>query len=207
MAYNNQNRKATAKLTKQKIYDAAKALFASRDYNAVSVDAIVQAAGVSKGGFYVHFVSKDALFAALVNDYVIQLDADYQGYLNSFADDAPAEFMLLSLIGKIADVLTEDIGRGSMQAVYKAQITGEYDVDVVSSYNRDIYQLFRQVLERGISRGEFETDLTPDMLARHLMLAIRGVTYEWCIRFPDFDYKAEALAHFTFLLKGLRARS
>jgi hypothetical protein len=94
-----------------------------------------------------------------------------------------------------------------MQAVYKAQITGEYDVDVVSSYNRDIYQLFRQVLERGISRGEFETDLTPDMLARHLMLAIRGVTYEWCIRFPDFDYKAEALAHFTFLLKGLRARS
>jgi hypothetical protein len=39
------------------------------------------------------------------------------------------------------------------------------------------------------------------------MLAIRGVTYEWCIRFPDYDYKAEALAHFTLLLKGLRAQS
>jgi len=206
MAYNNQNRKAAAELTKQKIYDAAKTLFASRDFNDVSVDAIVQAAGISKGGFYVHFVSKDALVAALVNDHVIRLDADYQGYLNSFADDAPAEFVLLSLIGKIADVLTKQIGCGGMQAVYKAQITNEFDASSVASYNREIYQLFRKVLERGISRGEFDASLSPDTLARHLMLAIRGVTYEWCIRYPDFDYKAEALAHFSFLLQGLRAR-
>ena len=207
MAYNNQNRKATAGLTKQKIYDAANTLMFSHNYSEISVDAIVQEAGVSKGSFYVHFTSKDALLAMLVGGHIARLDADYQDYLNSFADDTSAEVMLLSLIGKIADVLTEKIGCDGMQAIYKAQITNEYDVDAVASYDRAIYPLFRSLLESGISRGEFETDLSTDILARHLMLAIRGVTYEWCIRFPGYDYKAEALAHFTLLLKGLRARN
>ncbi len=207
MAYNSKNRKAKADLTKQKICKAANALMNSHNYSEVSVDSIVREAGVSKGSFYVHFASKDALLAELVDSQVARFDADYQGYLDSFADDAPAETMLLSLVGRIADVLIEKIGCEGMQAVYKAQITNEFAVDAVSSYNREIYQIFRSVLERGISRGEFDASLSPDTLTRHLMLAIRGVTYEWCIRFPDFDYKAEALAHFAFLLKGLRARN
>jgi hypothetical protein len=36
------------------------------------------------------------------------------------------------------------------------------------------------------------------------MMAIRGITYEWCIRYPDFDYKEEALRHFEILLAGIR---
>jgi hypothetical protein len=37
------------------------------------------------------------------------------------------------------------------------------------------------------------------------MISLRGITYEWCIRYPDFDYKAQALSYFDLLLKGLRA--
>ena len=46
-----------------------------------------------------------------------------------------------------------------------------------------------------------------DALTRHLIVAMRGITYEWCVRYPDFNLKEQALAHFQLLLEGLRAAS
>ncbi|MPN32037.1 hypothetical protein SDC9_179513 [bioreactor metagenome] len=94
-----------------------------------------------------------------------------------------------------------------MKAVYKAQLGDHVDGDAVMSYNRDLYSMFSRILAHGIARGEFRADLEPDMQARQLMLAIRGVTFEWCIRYPEFGLKAQALAHFSLLLKGLCAEN
>ena len=49
--------------TRQKILEAAGALFRSRGIDAVGVDAIMHAAGLTHGGFYAHFASKEALVA------------------------------------------------------------------------------------------------------------------------------------------------
>lgn len=50
--------------------DAAQALFVAKSIAATSIDDIVTAAGVSKGGFYHHFASKDALLLALQERYI-----------------------------------------------------------------------------------------------------------------------------------------
>ncbi len=55
------------------ILDAAMTLFPSRGYDGVSVDAIAQAAGVSKLTVYSHFADKEALFAAAVTECCAQL--------------------------------------------------------------------------------------------------------------------------------------
>lgn len=203
MTYNGENRKILAQYTKQKIFESAKVLSSSRNYKEVSVDSIVKMAGVSKGSFYVYYASKDALFASLINEYVTKADTDYRSFLDSFPDDSPAEVLFISLIGKIADVLIE-IGCEKIQVLYQVQITKDMDTYAVTSYGRGLYKLFSAVLERGIKRGEFNTDIPLEVLTRHFMMAIRGITYEWCIRYPDFDYKTEALEHFKLLLKGLR---
>ncbi len=49
--------------TRQKILEAAGALFRKRGIDAVGVDAIMHAAGLTHGGFYAHFASKEALVA------------------------------------------------------------------------------------------------------------------------------------------------
>jgi TetR/AcrR family transcriptional repressor of mexJK operon len=46
------------------ILDAAMALFPARGYDGASVEAIAQAAGVSKLTVYSHFADKEALFGA-----------------------------------------------------------------------------------------------------------------------------------------------
>lgn len=49
--------------TRQRILDAAGALFRAQGVDAVGVDAIMRAAGLTHGGFYAHFASKEALVA------------------------------------------------------------------------------------------------------------------------------------------------
>lgn len=204
MVYNGENRRIKATDTKRRIYESAVKLLATNDYSAVSVDDIVKMAGVAKGSFYVHFDSKGALVAALINDQVEKADADYKAFLASFSNDVPAGTVLLSLIGKIADVMVEKIGLDKMSAVYKSQLTKGVHMGEFASYNREIYKMFRDLLTRGIQRREFKSVMPVDELSRHCVMAIRGVTYEWCMRYPDFDYKAAALAHFKLILEGLR---
>ena len=63
--------------------------------------------------------------------------------------------------------------------------------------------MFSEVLKRGIERKEFKANIIPDVVARQMMIALRGITYEWCIRYPDFDYKKQAFNQFELLLKGI----
>jgi TetR/AcrR family transcriptional regulator, transcriptional repressor for nem operon len=49
--------------TRQRILQAAGTLFRKRGIDAVGVDAIMHAAGLTHGGFYAHFASKEALVA------------------------------------------------------------------------------------------------------------------------------------------------
>jgi AcrR family transcriptional regulator len=54
---------------REALLDAAMEVFATHGYAGAAVDAIAQAAGMSKAGFYWHFESKEAIFAAVVARY------------------------------------------------------------------------------------------------------------------------------------------
>jgi TetR/AcrR family transcriptional repressor of nem operon len=58
--------------TKERILDAAQAQVMARGFAATSVDAIQEAAGISRGTFFYHFPSKDALARALIERYAKQ---------------------------------------------------------------------------------------------------------------------------------------
>lgn len=206
MAYDGRKRKERSELTRQKIYETAERLFAAHGFNEISVNDIIHEAGVSKGAFYFHFPSKDMLSTSLISDYVMKLDKDYEAFLDTFPDDAPTRHMLYRLVEEIADIISGQVGIDKIKTVYKAHLTKDFDTSVVMSYNRGIYTLFNRVLERGIARGEFRLDMQPDVLSKQMMTALRGITYEWCIRYPDYDYKAQALSHFELLLTGLYVR-
>ena len=49
--------------TRERILEAAGALFRTHGIDAVGVDAIMHGAGLTHGGFYAHFASKEALVA------------------------------------------------------------------------------------------------------------------------------------------------
>lgn len=197
-------RKLKAIETKIKIYEVARNLYLGRGIDNVTVDSIVEAAGVSKGAFYLHYESKDALTAAFINEYTNKADIDYRFFLDSLPENKSVLDILFLLAEKISDFIYINIGLENMRILYKAHLTKTINSQSATSYNRELYNLFTEVLEVGVMQGELRKDIPIDSMAKHLIMAIRGITFEWCIRYPDFDLKEQVMDHFKILLYGLK---
>lgn len=60
---------ARAEVTRQSVVDAAISLFSKKGYGETTLAEVQQLAGVTKGAFYYHFDSKDALAAAVIAEF------------------------------------------------------------------------------------------------------------------------------------------
>lgn len=197
-------RKEQAAKTKNLIYETAYKLMKEQGFENVSVDKIMKTTGLSKGSFYVHFKSKSSLASILIQDLVNEMDLDYKSYVETVSMEKTAVEALLLLVGKISDVISHTLGYENMKTLYTANITKTITTDSTTSYDRQLIKIFFEILNSGIKNGEFRDDLDPNTLSQHFILALRGLTYEWCIRYPDFNLKEQALEHFDILLKGIQ---
>ncbi|ADL06049.1 TetR/AcrR family transcriptional regulator [Lacrimispora saccharolytica] len=198
-------RKVQGAETKKKLYEIAERLFTERNFSDVNVEDITDEAGITKGAFYVHFESKDALIAILVADHAAKTDADYKTFLESLPDDMPASLVLFALAERIADTLANTFGCKNMTKIYQMLLSGTAGTEAVKGYGRELYALVYSILEKGLRSGEFTSSLPLETLSRHFVMAIRGVSYEWCVRYPHFDLKEQAIEHTRLLIEGMKA--
>lgn len=86
------------KRTKEDIIKAGISLFAKKDYSDVSVDNIVEMAGISKGAFYYYFKSKDEFYNEL-------LKTSFENLMNTYEAESKScrksEEKLLAFIKSI----------------------------------------------------------------------------------------------------------
>lgn len=197
-------RKAQGAETKKKLYEIAERLFTKRHFSDVNVEDITDEAGITKGAFYVHFESKDALIAVLIADHAARADAAYKAFLESLPDDMPSSLVLLALVEKIADTLANTFGCKNMTKIYQMLLSGTAGTETVKGYGRELYAMVCSILEKGLRSGEFTSSLPPETLSRHFVMAMRGVSYEWCVRYPEFDLREQAVEHIRLLIKGIQ---
>ncbi len=62
-----------ARVRRLQLLEAAVTVIASKGYAATSVDDIVEEAGVARGTLYLHFAGKEAVFLALVDEFLARL--------------------------------------------------------------------------------------------------------------------------------------
>jgi len=55
--------------TRARIVDSARVLFNRRGFESVSIDEVMKNAGLTRGGFYHHFSSKESLYTAAVSSF------------------------------------------------------------------------------------------------------------------------------------------
>ena len=89
---------------RRRVLAAAMEVFAREGYHAARMDAIAEAAGVSKGALYFHFPGKLPLFSALVDEFAAELGADVAAaiaaYQGGVARVEAAVTAALSLFGR-----------------------------------------------------------------------------------------------------------
>jgi AcrR family transcriptional regulator len=59
--------------TRERLIEAARVLFGERGYEATSIEAVLDSAGVARGALYHHFATKEALFDAVLDRVVADI--------------------------------------------------------------------------------------------------------------------------------------
>jgi TetR/AcrR family transcriptional repressor of nem operon len=86
--------------TRKRILGAAARLFRERGYDGVGVDAIMNEAGLTAGGFYAHFDSKEALFAEAIAAALAEGESANARKSPALAGADPLEAMIKSYLSR-----------------------------------------------------------------------------------------------------------
>lgn len=76
--------------TRRRIVRAAGRMFRAKGFASAGVDAVMKSAGLTHGGFYAHFRSKQALFAEAIRDAVLRSGSSLEEGLE---DSEPREWL------------------------------------------------------------------------------------------------------------------
>ncbi len=133
------------------ILDAALAAFSAQGYADTRIDEIAQRAGLSKGGLYAHFDSKEAIFHALLQRSMQLPTLDVDAVL---AGADTARELAQRLLRPMYDAVQEP----SLMALTRILLTeGHRLPPQVQDWRRHVHAtlnaLLTQVLQRGVAQG------------------------------------------------------
>jgi TetR/AcrR family transcriptional repressor of nem operon len=128
--------------TRERILDAAQRLVLEHGFAGTSVDAVLAAASATKGGFFHHFPSKDALGRALLERYAAgdkQLLADFMAAAEAETDD-PAQ-QLVAFVRHFehaaAELAPTQPGCLFVSFIYERQLAGDGGDDLIADTIRE----------------------------------------------------------------------
>ena len=92
---------------RRQILDAAKHVFAEAGYHGASIGAIIDRAEIARGTFYLYFESKEAVFAALLDQAMAELRTRVVR-IDTATAAAPPEVQLRDSLGRILEFIVAD---------------------------------------------------------------------------------------------------
>lgn len=156
--------------TRARIIDSAIKLFSSRGYNTTSVDDICAEAGISKGAFYHHFESKQALFLALLDGWLQAIDKAIEA---SKDQTAPETFMQMT---EAFPYIFETAGEG-LPMFFEFWLQASRDKKVweasIAPYRR-YHKYFTSLIKKGVEEGSF-VEVDPELASRMIVSTAMGL--------------------------------
>ena len=164
---------ARSEETRMNILSVAQGLFAQKGYEATGIMDICDAAGVSKGAFYHHFPSKQAIFMALLEDWLAQLDVLMQAVMAA-APNVPEG--LVEMAGLTSSVFEAADTQFPLFLEFWIQAGRQPEIwqTVVAPYHR--YQaLFSSIFDKGIQEESLNQEISSAAAARVIIALAMGL--------------------------------
>ena len=154
--------------TKRKIFETSMKLFASKGYDATSIEEITSVVGVAKGTLYYHFSSKEEIFTFLIEEGMKLLQNSMSikvANCNSLKDKLKAILLIqIKVMVKYQDfitiVLSEVLGKGSRNLTCR-------------KYVFEYINMLEKIIDESIKSGETNVE----NLASPIAIASRNFWY------------------------------
>ena len=183
------------------ILESAYQLFSRNGYEVTSVADICQSAGVSKGAFYHHFPTKQAIFLELLTSWLSDLDAGFQ-IVRQETQNVPQAILkmahLADQVVKSTDVRFSIIFEFWMQASRDPQVWNT----AIAPYRR-YQEYFTALIQEGVDEGSFRSEIEPTVAARTLVSLALGMLMQAIFDPQTFDWSQTVHDSVKLLLKGL----
>jgi AcrR family transcriptional regulator len=181
--------------TKNKLFETAIRLFSKYGYEAVTIDDITEKAGVSKGTFYTHFDTKDAV---LVEQFR-KIDDAYTDAFGRGTEAMSAAEELLLLAATMCEYCSTVCGLNVIKIVYMNQIGIAERPDILKNKERPFYSFLHQIVEKGKQTGEFSKTLNTEDTVMFLARSARALLYDWCLYDGGFNLQIEGKRYFGII--------
>jgi AcrR family transcriptional regulator len=158
--------------TRAKLLAAAEDCFGRLGYNNASVAEMVRVAGISQGGFYVYFESKESIFRELVMDIARQIREVSRAAIENAPRRQEAE------VAGTRAFLRWLVEHPHMHRVL--HLIDEVDVELSREFFMDVGRPYTELLRSGIQAGEIEP-VDPELLAFALMGVNNFVSMRWVL--------------------------
>ncbi len=165
--------------TKKKLMDIAERLILNRGFSAMSLDEVIKEAGITKGGFFYHFDSKNDLVYALMQRY-----RDTEAFIFSdlfkraeelTSDPLQQMLVFVKLFAEMmADMKALHPGCVVASITYESQQVNEQVRNITTEIVLDWRNLFRQQLQKIDQVYSANADVSSDDLADMLSTIMEG---------------------------------
>ena len=160
--------------TRERIMEAAEALFAEKGYHDAAMDEIVRRTSVSKGGLYFHFPSKERLFFAVMDHLGRRL-------VRRIEEKIAGQEKAIDRLEVALTTVLELLGRRRRLA--KLLLIQGYSMGNAFEQKRtEIYSGFASLIEDNLERAVAEGSIRPlnTRIASHIWVgAINEVLIRW----------------------------
>lgn len=184
--------------TREHLLQAAEESFASLGFDATGVSEICERAGVSKGAFYHHFVSKQEVFMVLFSRWLAGLDALLAERVKDPA--IPAAAVATAAIRHVFEA-----GRGRLPIFLEFWSKASREPEVwrasIEPYER-YRSYFATIVASGVAEGALRP-VDPEMAARVLVSLAVGLLLQGLLDPDGADWGRVAEEGMKMLLEGL----
>lgn len=204
--------KEDAELTRQRIIDAARAVFLTRGVSRSTLEHIALEAEVTRGAVYWHFKNKTDIFYALRDRAFLPLIDRMYDTLAIQSDDIDP---LTQIQNSLCDTINELNENTEMRQIYeimmiKCEYVDEFAtvLQQILSNCSNITEKIQLAYERANEQGMLTPTLTPHALALDTHLFFSGLLHMW-VKDADgsrFRHQAKTLIQSHINLRRLQAK-
>ena len=190
--------------TRRRILDVAAGVFAEHGYLGTSLNELIRATGLAKGGFYFHFPSKEALALACLQDRQEQ----WIGKVMSAAmQHERAIDQLSSIPYTLCDVYEDDpsfrcVGKLSMELMENFLELAPQVRPAMTAWVR----LTSELIRRAQAEGDARPDLDPDTSAEVAVAGVVGVQEMANCLTAGTDFRRRIEGFVPLFLEAIRVR-